>query len=160
MSKSWQGTETPAVDTAHPFHFLLCEIRNGVFLVWHRKCQTLTLQRFRSEHSSCCLPWGTQELVQVFEIRGLSIIKKESDSCCWKALESSLGRFQWNTKKIANFGPFSQESWMNSPISALMRNVVLCREAALSSAIRNRIEKVMLGFYFFSTFMLICCILT
>lgn len=57
--------------------FVFNEIRGGVWLVWHRNCQALTLQRLRSEHSSCCLPGGTQELVQVFEIQGLSIIKKK-----------------------------------------------------------------------------------
>lgn len=106
MSKCWQGTETPTVGTGHHFHFLLNEIRGEVWLVWHRNCQALTLQRFRSEYSSCCLPQGTQELVQVFEIQGLSIIKKESDSYSWKALESSLERFQWNTKKIPDFWSF------------------------------------------------------
>lgn len=106
MSKCWQGTETPAVGTAHHFHFLLGEIRDGVWLVWHRNCQDLTLQSNRSENHSCCLPWGTQELVPIFEIQGLSINKKESYSRCWKTLESSLDRFQCNTKKFTDFGPF------------------------------------------------------
>lgn len=77
VSKCWQGTETPAVCTAHHFHFLLNEMRCEVWLLWHRNCQPLTQQRVRSEHSPCCLPQGTQELVWVFEIWGLAIIKKQ-----------------------------------------------------------------------------------
>lgn len=65
------------------FIFLLNEIRGGVWLVWHRNCQPLTLQGVRSEHSSCCLPRGIQELVQVSEIWGWSIIKNKVTGKHW-----------------------------------------------------------------------------
>lgn len=69
MLNCWQGTEGPASCTAHHFHFLVNDVRCGIWLVWHSDC-SLVLCRVRSEQERAQVFKGasTQELVQVFEI--------------------------------------------------------------------------------------------
>lgn len=72
--------ETTASRPAAQFHFLANDVRCGVWLVWHRNCRSLALQRVRSKHNCWCLPWWTctLELRQVFDMCSLCLIKKRN----------------------------------------------------------------------------------
>lgn len=142
--------------------FLFNEIRGGVWLVWHRNCQALTLQRFRSEHRSCCLPGGTQEPVQVFEIQGLSIIKKKVTHVAGKHCSPHWSDFGETLRKSLILVPFCKNNggilkslhWYGMLFSAVRLYCLQQSEIGLRRWSQDS------AFFLLFYFVIICCILT
>lgn len=161
VSKCWQGTETTASCTAHHFNFLVNDVRCGVWLVWHRNRKSLTLQRVGIEHNCRRLPWWTcsQELMQVFEIYSLSIIKKKKNAYIvgkhWCPHRKNFSETPRKSVTLAPFckdrrGGFKYMNWWGTLLSAVrLHNVQLPLKTVWSG-----VEKVMpdlcpgLNFYF------------